>query len=193
MPCSLAVLSTGLAVAADDKPVFKAGFAERDMSPSVGMEQPGGYGKAYHQAFHDACKARAAVFDDGKSRVAIVGIDALFIRGQTVKSVRSAIEKKTGIRPESILISASHTHSGGPIGYYLPGEFDDASPLVRSLVHDKTVCASPEYLAKVEKAIVEAVCRGRRRGAPRRRAAWASAARARSRSTAGSGCAGGSR
>ena len=81
----------------------------------------------------------------------------LFIRGQTVKSVRSAIEKKTGIRPESILISASHTHSGGPIGYYLPDEFNDASPLVRSLVHEKTVCASPEYLAKVEKAIVEAV------------------------------------
>jgi neutral ceramidase len=157
-PGLLAILLTGSAFGAvADKPVFKAGFSERDMSPSVGMEQPGGYGKAYHQAFHDACKARAAVFDDGKSRVAIVGIDALFIRGQTVKSVRSAIAKQTGIPPESVLISASHTHSGGPIGYYLPDEFSDASPLVRSLVHDKTVCASPEYLAKVEKAIVEAV------------------------------------
>jgi neutral ceramidase len=155
----LAILSTGPAAAvADDKPTFKAGFAERDMSPAVGMEQPGGYGKAYHQAFHDPCKARAAVFDDGKSRVAIVGIDALFIRRQTVRAVRAGIEKKTGIRPESILISASHTHSGGPIGYYLPGEFDDASPLVRSLVYDQTVCANPEYLAKVERAIVDAVC-----------------------------------
>src|SRR3954447_13241825 len=101
----LAMLLAGPpSAAAAAKPAFKAGFAERDMSPSVGMEQPGGYGKAYDQGFHHACKARAAVFDDGKSRVAIVGIDALFIRGQTVKSVRSAIEKKTGIRPESILI-----------------------------------------------------------------------------------------
>jgi len=144
--------------AAAPQSVFKAGFAERDISPAIGMEQPGGYGKAFHQAFHDPCKARAVVFDDGKTRVAIVGIDALFIRRQTVQTVRSAIQKRCGIEPGSILISASHTHSGGPIGYYLPGEFDDASGLVRSLVHDRTVCANPEYLAKVEHAIVDAVC-----------------------------------
>jgi neutral ceramidase len=141
----------------DARAVFRAGFAERDISPAIGMEQPGGYGKAFHQAFHDPCKARAVVFDDGKTRVAIVGIDALFIRRQTVQAVRSAIQKRCGIEPGSILISASHTHSGGPIGYYLPGEFDDASPLVRSLVYDRTVCANPEYLARVEHAIVEAV------------------------------------
>jgi hypothetical protein len=139
------------------RPVFKAGFAERDISPAVGMEQPGGYGKANHRSFHDPCKVRAAVFDDGSRRIAIVGIDALFIRRQTVQSVRGAIQKQCGIPPQSVLISASHTHSGGPIGYYLPGEFDDASPLVRSLVHDGTACANPEYLAKVEHAIVEAV------------------------------------
>ena len=134
----LSILAAHAAVAyAAESREFKAGFAERDISPAIGMEQPGGYGKAYHQAFHDPCKVRAAVFDDGKTRVAIVGIDALFIRRQTVQAVRAAIEKRCGIEPESILISASHTHSGGPIGYYLPGEFDDASPLVRSLVHER--------------------------------------------------------
>ena len=152
------VSSSLLQAAADSKGVFKAGFAERDISPTVGMEQPGGYGKAFHQSFHDPCKVRAAVFDDGRARVAIVGIDALFIRRQTVQAVRTAIQQKCGIESHSILISASHTHSGGPIGYYLPGEFDEAPPLVRSLVYDRTVCANPEYLAKVERAIVEAVC-----------------------------------
>ncbi len=154
----LLVATSALAAAPDARAVFRAGFAERDISPAIGMEQPGGYGKAFHQTFHDPCKARAVVFDDGKTRVAIVGIDALFIRRQTVQAVRSAIQKRCGIEPGSILISASHTHSGGPIGYYLPGEFDDASPLVRSLVYDRTVCANPEYLAKVEHGIVEAVC-----------------------------------
>ncbi len=161
-PGLLAIILTSvcfpLPAAAAPPNVFKAGFAEGDISPTVGMEQPGGYGKAYHRSFHDPCKVRAAVFDDGKARVAIVGIDALFIRRATVQSIRTAITKKCGIEPQSILISASHTHSGGPIGYFLPGEFDDASPLVRSLVHDRTVCANPEYLAKIEHAIVEAVC-----------------------------------
>ena len=162
---------------------FKVGFAERDISPAIGMEQPGGYGKAYHRAFHDPCKVRAAVFDDGKTRVAIVGIDALFIRRQTVQAVREAISKKCGIKPESILISASHTHSGGPIGYFLPGEFDDASPLVRSLVHERTVCANPDYLAKVERGIVDAVCTADARRTPRV-AVSPRAAKTRSRSIA---------
>ncbi len=165
----LTILAAHAAVAsAAENREFKAGFAEQDISPAIGMEQPGGYGKAYHRAFHDPCKVRAAVFDDGKTRVAIVGIDALFIRRQTVQTVRGAISKKCGIKPESILISASHTHSGGPIGYYLPGEFDDASPLVRSLVHERTVCANPDYLAKVEHGIVDAVCTADARRAPAR-------------------------
>lgn len=137
---------------------FRAGFAERDISPSIGMEAPGGYGKAYHQAFHDACKVRAAVFDDGNKRVAVVGIDALFIRKQSVARVREQIEAKCGISGAAIMISASHSHSAGPTGYYLPGEMDDADPLIKSLVLDKTVIANAEYLAKVEQSIVDAVC-----------------------------------
>ncbi|MCR4413963.1 MAG: hypothetical protein NUV77_16225 [Thermoguttaceae bacterium] len=150
-------LGEGIVYAAMPAPPLKAGFAERDITPEIGMEVPGGYGKAYARVIHDPCKVRAAVFDDGKTRVAIVGIDALMIRKPTVDAVRKAIHERTGIAPHAVLIGASHSHSSGPTGMILPGEFDDASPLVRSLAYEKSSCADAKYLALVEKQIVEAV------------------------------------
>jgi hypothetical protein len=139
-------------------PTFKAGFAERDITPEIGSEVPGGYGKTYHRSLHDPCKVRAVVFDDGVSRAALVGLDALAVQRQTVDNVRKAIEQKTGIPENSILIAASHSHSSGPMVGVMPGEFDAESALVKKLAYEKSICVDPAYLAKVEKAIVEAVC-----------------------------------
>src|SRR5262245_45842268 len=51
---------------------FRAGFADREVRPDPGMEVPGGYGKAFGKEIHDPPKVRAAVFDDGNKRVALV-------------------------------------------------------------------------------------------------------------------------
>jgi neutral ceramidase len=136
---------------------FQAGFAEADITPALGMEQPGGYGKSYHKTLHDPCKVRAAVFDDGNKRVAIVGIDALALHRQTVVKVRKLIRDKTGIPETSILIGASHSHSSGPVWGVMPGEYDHASPLVRKLAYETATVIDLKYLAQVEAALVEAV------------------------------------
>ena len=150
---TLCVATVAVAV----EPVFQAGFAERDITPSVGMQALGGDGNAYLESLHDPCKVRAAVFGSGPSRVAIVGIDALFIRRSTVLAARREIQEKCGIAPEAVLIACSHTHDAGPIGFHLPGEFDEATPLVKSLVYDKGITADFEYLARVQREIVAAV------------------------------------
>lgn len=144
-------------LALGDEPTFKAGFATRDITPEVGMEAPGGYGKARHTAIHDPCKVRAAVFDDGVDRVAIVGIDALGIRRDTVQKVRRAIEARTGIPAASILIGASHSHSSGPIVWIRPGDFDGDSPLVKRLAYGESTCVDLKYLERVEHALIDAV------------------------------------
>src|SRR3569833_1098251 len=133
----------------DDR-VFKAGLAERDITPDLGMEQPGGYGKAFHTKLHDPCKVRAIVFDDGTTRVALVGLDALLLHRPTVLAARKRIEQRCGIPGANVLISASHSHSSGPTGMVLPGQFDDAEPFVKELAHEKSSCANPEYLQRVE-------------------------------------------
>jgi neutral ceramidase len=135
----------------------KAGFAQRDITPDIGMEQPGGYGKSFHRTFHDACKVRVAVFDDGKKRVAIVGIDALVVPRKVVLDARALIEKACGIPGDAVLVCASHSHSSGPVGMVLPGEYDGASELVRKLAYEESSCADPGYLLRLVHEIVSGV------------------------------------
>lgn len=106
---------TGTAAAGESAPPppdgaageLKAGFAGRDITPQIGMEQRGNYGKDFHRIFHNACKVRAAGFDDGRGRLAIVGVDTLGIRADTVVAARKAAEEKCGIEPRSVLIALS--------------------------------------------------------------------------------------
>jgi len=136
---------------------IEAGFAERDITPEVGMEVPGGYGKSFSKRIHDPCKVRAAVFGDGKDRVALVGLDALGVPRDLVLEARAKIAERCGIRPEAVLVCASHSHSSGPILSVQPGEYDHASDLVKDLAYNKTSCADPGYLKRVRDAIADAV------------------------------------
>lgn len=137
---------------------LRVGFAERDITPDPGMEVPGGYVKEYMRQIHDPCKVRAAVFDDGQTRVALVGLDALIAPRPIVMSVRRMIHERCGILPEAVLIGASHNHSAGPIGMVQPGQFDDASALVKKLAYELSSNADPGYIERVKQEMVTAVC-----------------------------------
>ncbi len=156
---ALLCLSAHLHAAIPEPPTskIKAGFAERDITPSLGMEQPGGYGKVFHTKFHDPCKVRAAVFDDGKKRIALVGLDALITPRQLSLDARAEIQKLCGITADCVIIGASHSHSSGPVGMVQPHELDHASDLVKRLAYEESSCADAGYLLQVRKAIVDAV------------------------------------
>lgn len=139
-------------------PNLTAGFAERDITPEIGMERPGNYYKIYHQRFFDPCKVRAAVFGEGGKRVALVGVDALMVPRDLVQGARRAIERRCGIAPGAVMISASHSHSSGPVGMIQPGEYDHASELVQSLAYEYSSMADAAYLELVQKQIVAAIC-----------------------------------
>ncbi len=139
-------------------PEQSAGFAEADVTPDIGMERPGNYGKVIHRRFFDPCKVRAAVLGVGDARVALVGVDALVIPRQTVLAARERIRDRCGIEPGAVMIAASHSHSSGPTGMVLPGQFDRADEFVRRLAYEQSSCADAGYLKLVEDRIVSAVC-----------------------------------
>ena len=147
---------------------LRAGFAERDISPEIGMEMPGGYGKSYHKEFHDPCKVRAAVFDDGERRVALVGVDALELPRSLVEAARAGVHTRCGILRDHVLIGASHSHSSGPVGMVEPGQFDHASPLVRKLAYEQSSMSDAAYAKRVEEQIEAAVVEAHQRRAESR-------------------------
>jgi len=142
----------------EGRSLLRVGFAERDITPDPGMEVPGGYVKQHFWEIHDPCKVRAAVFDDGQTRVALVGLDSLIVPRHLVLTARRIIQEQCGIRPDSVLIGAAHNHSAGPIGLVQPGQFDDASALVKRLAYEMSPTANPGYIKRLQDEIVTAVC-----------------------------------
>lgn len=146
----------------------RIGLAEADISPEPGMELPGGYVKAYAHKIHDPCKIRAAVFADAQQRLAVVSVDALLVPRPLVQAARRRIEQRCGIAAAGVMIAATHSHSSGPLGMVLPGEFDHASSLVQKLAYEYSSCADPRYLQRVEDQIVAAVASAHDKLAPAR-------------------------
>lgn len=136
---------------------FRAGFAERDITPEIGMERPGGYAKTFHTRLHDPCKVRVAVFADASSTLALVSVDALFVPRAVVLAARTEIKKQTGIASDAVMIAATHSHSSGPVGMVQPGQFDTAPEDIRKLAYEDASLAHAGYLERVTREIVAGV------------------------------------
>ena len=91
------------------------GIAEVNYTPEVGLDLVGNYrGHDYaSRGIHDSLFARAIVAkgEDG-TKAAVLSVDICYFGRQTVGMMRSYIASKTNIRPENIMIHATHTHSG---------------------------------------------------------------------------------
>jgi len=108
----LACAVCGIAVAADG-PHFRAGVAERDITPKGAMPM-WGYGDrhaALSQGTLDPLTATAVVIDVGADKIALVGLD--LGRSPVPKSmekIRAAVKEKAGVN--YVMLVGSHTHHG---------------------------------------------------------------------------------
>jgi neutral ceramidase len=64
------------------------------------------------QGVHDDLYAHALVFDDGRTRAALVSCDLIHVDGHLAAAVRQQAAEATGIPAEHIMVAAVHTHAG---------------------------------------------------------------------------------
>ena len=93
--------------------MLKAGFSKVCISPPIGSPLAGFAARqGVSQGIHDDLFARALVLANGEAVVALVSVDLLALSGDFVKRVREGIQRRTDIRPDSVMIASTHTHAG---------------------------------------------------------------------------------
>ena len=94
-------------------PPLKAGAAASNITPPLGTLVVGSFAPYPAQHVHDELYARSLVLDDGKTKIALVVCDLLGLHRSVSVEARRLIQEATGIPPQNVLISATHTHSAG--------------------------------------------------------------------------------
>ena len=121
-------------------PPLKAGAAVSDITPGLGESIVGGFSPFPSKDIHDELKARCIVLDDGSTKIALVVCDLLGFHRSLSIEARRLIMSQTGIRPENVLISATHTHSAssalGSAGYRSEVQLDDYQKFVARRIAD---------------------------------------------------------
>jgi hypothetical protein len=106
--------------------MLKVGFGQADITPAVEGSFIGSVQRKPITGVHDPLLAVACVIDDGVTPLALVGIDSGVIQRETADAAQQLIAQQTGIPRDNVIISASHTHQGGPVMTLFYAEADPA-------------------------------------------------------------------
>src|SRR5947207_11829356 len=106
--------------------MLQAGFAQADITPTPGRSQIGSLRRRVMSGVHDPLLACACVMDDGKTPLALVGVDAGVLQRDVADAAGQQIAAQTAILADHVIISASHTHQGGPTHSVFYAEADTA-------------------------------------------------------------------
>lgn len=93
-------------------PVLQAGAALSNITPFLGGGIVGNFGNPPEAKYiHDELYAKCLALDDGQEQIAIVIVDNLSINREVFDYARKLIGENTGMKPENVLMAATHTHS----------------------------------------------------------------------------------
>jgi hypothetical protein len=153
MPFLRITLACALLVAADASPAraeLRVGTALVDVTPrTFPVLVNGGMTSRSVETVKSPVNARALVLDDGKERLAIVVVDSCMMGRDFLDEAKKLAASRTKIKPERMLISATHTHSA-PASMGCLGT--DADPTYVPYLREKLA----EAIAAAEKTLTPA-------------------------------------
>ena len=150
-----------VAIAPNARPEgLRAGAAAVEITPEIGTPMSGYYYERGAEGVHDPLHAKAIVLEVGGTRAALVALDLSTTTRNLVEDARRLIEESTDVPGTSVMISATHTHTGPVLSGRgnREGDFGGASDLARSY-RDALPAKIAEAVRRAEAALEPAVAR----------------------------------
>ncbi len=91
---------------------LRVGAAQVDITPKLGAMLAGSLSPRYAEDVSYPLMASAVVFDDGERQVAYVQNDLIILVREQFAVAKARAQQLTGIPPEDIMMSCTHTHYG---------------------------------------------------------------------------------
>ncbi len=103
--------NAGIQTHAAENAVFRAGAAKAKITPPLGLEIVGNWGKPLATNIHDDLHVRCLALNDGTTTIAFAICDNVGIPRDVFDAARKLIDSETDVPSANVLMSATHTHS----------------------------------------------------------------------------------
>ena len=95
---------------------MKAGFSQICISEGVDFTMGGMFMQYKPESVHTPLYASAWAMDAGGVRTVWVSADIILFEEQAARKIQAAVSERTGVPPDNVLVSATHTHTGPNTG-----------------------------------------------------------------------------
>jgi hypothetical protein len=134
---------------------MKAGCHKIDITPNIGTPIGGNIREDNRsRGVHDPLYANFLYLTDGQENLLFIGLDIIGIFESFGRKMKEGIYERTGILPSSIVLFATHTHSGPDVMEAFKDEYDPfvtayIEDLTRKLVEGASLCTQDIWIASV--------------------------------------------
>jgi len=104
--------------------MLKIGIYEREITPFLGVSHGGYFTPRYNSGVKDKTYVKAAVIECDGELLAMLSVDSCMITESFAENVYKRIVSYVDLKRENLLISATHSHTSGPIGCYEERDID---------------------------------------------------------------------